>query len=65
MQALGVWLAILAIFIWSIRYDLGIMDWLYDKGIYKDKLLTEIRRENDSDERQSENNQDNSLSNRA
>ena len=44
MQAALLWLLILAIMIWSLRYDLGIMDRLYDKGIYKDKLLDEIRR---------------------
>ena len=52
MQVLGFWLAILAILIWSIRYDLGIMDWLYDRGIYQDKLLTEIRQEKQQDQHQ-------------
>ena len=45
MQTAAFWILIAVIFTWSIRYDLGIMDWLYDKGIYKDKLLTEIRKE--------------------
>ena len=45
MQTIAFWIFIAAIFAWSIRYDLGIMDWLYDKGIYKDKLLTEVRTE--------------------
>lgn len=46
MGALMFWLLMLAIFLISIRYDLGIMDWLYDKGIYKDKLLGELRERN-------------------
>ena len=48
MQAALLWLLMLAIFVWSLRYDLGIMDRLYDKGIYRDKLLTEIRQKKQS-----------------
>ena len=45
MQTIAFWIFIAAIFAWSIRYDLGIMDYILEKGIYKDKLLTEIRKE--------------------
>ena len=37
------WVVMLVLFLFSARYDFGVMDWLYDKGIYKDKLLAEVR----------------------
>lgn len=43
MGAIAFWLLMLVMFLFSARYDLGVMDWLYDKGIYKDKLLGEVR----------------------
>ena len=45
MAAIGIWIFMIGLLLVSMRYDLGIMDWLYDKGIYKDKLLTEVRAE--------------------
>ena len=43
MGAIVFWIVMLVVFLFSARYDLGVMDWLYDKGIYKDKLLGEVR----------------------
>lgn len=43
MGAIVFWGVMLVLFLFSARYDFGVMDWLYDKGIYKDKLLSEVR----------------------
>lgn len=43
MGAILFWIVMLVLFLFSARYDFGVMDWLYDKGIYKDKLLGEVR----------------------
>ena len=43
MGAIVFWVTMLVLFLFSARYDFGVMDWLYDKGIYKDKLLGEVR----------------------
>ena len=43
MGAIAFWLLMLVMFLFSARYDLGVMDWLYDTGIDKDKLLGEVR----------------------
>ena len=45
MAAIGIWIFMIGLLLVSLRHDLGIMDWLYDKGIYKDKLLGEVRAE--------------------